>query len=305
MERTARGEVTRVLTIAGSDSGGGAGIQADLKTFAAFGVYGTSCLTAVTAQNTLGVQGVAEIPLDVIRLQLESVLSDLGTHAVKTGMLANAAVIETVADVLQAYRIGPFVVDPVMIAKGGQPLLESSAVETLKMTLLPLATVVTPNLPEAECLCGHSITSVDDCRRAAERLLAMGVGVVVIKGGHAAWEMPIEHPDDRADDVVDFVFDGEQMTSLRSPRTPGTNTHGTGCTFSAAITASLALGMPLLDAIATAKSFVSDAVAEAADWNVGHGHGPTDHSVAVRGVSGLVLGRSYRRIDGNWIAYEK
>ncbi len=293
MQRTLQGQVARALTIAGSDSGGGAGIQADLKTFSAFAVYGTTALAAVTAQNTIGVQAVFDVPPDIVSHQLTSVLDDIGTHAVKTGMLSNSDVIETVAKVLSRYHVSNVVVDPVMVAKGGAMLLQSDAVKALKHTLLPLADIVTPNLPEADSLCGYPIKSWKDCERAAKDLFDCGPRMVVIKGGHADWQ-------GCADDAIDLVYDGRQFTTFQTRRITSQKTHGTGCTFSAAITACLARGMKPLDAIATAKAFVTDGISAAANWDIGAGHGPTDHSVPVRPVSGISAGRHYERKHLEW-----
>jgi hydroxymethylpyrimidine/phosphomethylpyrimidine kinase len=207
----------KALTVAGSDSGGGAGIQADLKTFAAFGVYGTSALTAVTAQNTRGVFAVAEVPEEVIALQIDVVLEDIGADAVKSGMLSSASIVETVADRLEAWGVDHFVVDPVMVAKGGHPLLHESAVAALKERLLPLASVVTPNIPEAEILSGMSIDSDEAAREAARAIAALGPRYVIVKGGH------------RSGDATDLVFDGSEFTELTAERIDTPNTHGTGC----------------------------------------------------------------------------
>ena len=256
----------RALTIAGSDSGGGAGIQADLKTFFALGVYGMSAITALTAQNTLGVQGVHEAPPEFVAQQIDSVLSDIGADAAKTGMLASAAIIEAVADRLRAHRLQRLVVDPVMVAKSGDPLLAPDAVEALRRLLLPLSLVITPNLPEAERLTGLSIETRGDMREAARRLHDMGARYVVVKGGHV-----------KADPAraVDVVFDGARFTEIEAPRIATPHTHGTGCTFSAAIAAYLARGLEPLDAIRRAKAFITRAIQAAVP--VGAGHGPTHH----------------------------
>jgi hydroxymethylpyrimidine/phosphomethylpyrimidine kinase len=252
-----------VLTIAGSDSGAGAGIQADLKTFAALGVYGVSALTAVTAQNTLGVQAAFELPGDLIAAQIDAVVGDLGVSAAKTGMLSSTAIIEVVAGKIREHEIRQLVVDPVMVAKGGDRLLREDAVETLRRVLLPLALVLTPNLPEAATLVGFPIRSTADMRRAAEGIAAMGPRYVVVKGGHLSGP------------PTDILFDGTAFHELEGARVPGTSTHGTGCTFSAAITAGLAQGQPVLDAVRAAKAFVSAAIAAAPA--VGHGNGPLEH----------------------------
>ncbi|MDQ0190684.1 bifunctional hydroxymethylpyrimidine kinase/phosphomethylpyrimidine kinase [Alicyclobacillus cycloheptanicus] len=302
MFRQPGGHVVRALTIAGSDSGGGAGIQADLKTLHQFGVYGMCAITALTAQNTHGVQDIQAVPASFVQQQLESVLTDLGADAVKTGMLASADIIHTVADVLEAHAVQHLVVDPVMVAKGGAPLLQPDAVDALKARLFPLAAVVTPNLPEAQALCGYPIRDLADAKRAARDLAQSGVPIVVIKGGHAA--------DGRPNDAVDIIYDSgtQTFTSLVSPRVPSRKTHGTGCTFSSAVTALLARGEAPLTAIAMAKAFVFEAIDRAKDWDVGSGHGPTDHT-APANTSLLVPpaplqhGSSYVYRDGTWTVH--
>lgn len=256
--------VARALTIAGSDSGGGAGIQADLKTFAAFGVYGTSAVTAVTAQNTLGVTDWLAMPERLVAAQVDAVLSDIGADAVKTGMLANAAIIRTVADRLRAHAAERLVVDPVMVAKGGHRLLEEDAVAALVERLLPLATVVTPNIPEAEALTNRRIQTWDDVRGAAAQLIEMGARAVVLKGGHM-----------EGDSATDIYYDGRAYREYTSVRVRSSNTHGTGCTFASAIAAGLARGSSLTDAIALAKSYVTLAIQHA--YPVGRGQGPVHH----------------------------
>lgn len=251
------------LTIAGSDSGGGAGIQADLKAFAAMGVYGASVVTAITAQNTMQVTAVHEVPVDVITAQIQAVLSDMGANAVKTGMLSSSSIIGAVASELQGAGVEQLVVDPVMVAKSGDSLLRSDAVESLKIQLLPLATVVTPNIPEAEVLTDTSIESRDDARRAAEAIHGMGPRVVVVKGGH------LEGP------PTDLFYDGEGFRELHAPRIATKNTHGTGCTFASAIAAGLAKGLEPWDAVAEAKGFITEAIQNA--YPVGQGHGPVNH----------------------------
>jgi hydroxymethylpyrimidine/phosphomethylpyrimidine kinase len=252
------------LTIAGSDSGGGAGIQADLKTFAAHGVFGTSAITAITAQNTVGVTAVLALPADLVTAQIEAVATDIGTDAVKTGMLANAAIVEAVAAAIESLELPRVVVDPVMIAKSGDRLLEDEAVAALKAELLPHALVVTPNVPEAEVLAGMTIADLDHARRAARRIRDLGPQAVVIKGGH------LEGPE-----AIDLLWDGHEMTPLKAPRLPGTSTHGTGCTFASAIAANLALGATLVDAVQRAKVYLTEAIRRAP--GLGHGHGPVDH----------------------------
>ena len=257
----------RAMTIAGSDSGGGAGIQADLKTFAAHGVFGTCAVTALTAQNSLGVQGVFDVPADFVALQIDSIASDIGADAVKVGMLSNSAIIAVVAAKIAERSLGPIVLDPVMVAKGGDRLLREDAEEALIRALLPLAAVVTPNLPEAEVLCGFAIGGIGDMRAAARAIRALGPGAVVVKGGHLV---------DRKDSV-DILFDGEDFVEYSGPRFDSRNTHGTGCTFSSAIAASLALGLPLREAVRSAKDYVGRVIAASVDLGIGHGFGPMDH----------------------------
>jgi hydroxymethylpyrimidine/phosphomethylpyrimidine kinase len=256
------------LTIAGSDSGAGAGIQADLKTFAAHGVYGTTAITAVTAQNTLGVTMFEAVSADLVTAQIEAVVADIGAHAAKTGMLANAAIVEAVAAAVKELDVPLLVVDPVMIAKSGDRLIDDEAVGSLKTELLRQAFLVTPNIPEAEVLSGVRIQRDEDRREAARRIAAMGVTAVLIKGGH--------YP---SDDIVDLLFEHGEFVEFRHPRVPGRHTHGTGCTFSAAITSHLALGRSLHDAIPRAQRYVAAAIREAPD--LGKGHGPMNHSVKV------------------------
>lgn len=253
----------KALTIAGSDSGAGAGIQADLKTFAARGVYGTSVITAITAQNTRGVTGVLELPPEIIEAQLDAVLSDIGTDAAKTGMLSSASIIELVSDKVREWGIDKFVVDPVMVAKGGDRLLRADAVDALKEKLLPLALVLTPNLPEAEVLVGRPVRTREQLESAAREIAALGVRNVVIKGGHA------EGP------PVDLLFDGRDFTEYPAERIESRNTHGTGCTFSAAIAAELAKGLGVADAVGEAKRYTTEAIRQAP--RIGAGHGPLNH----------------------------
>ena len=252
------------LTIAGSDSGGGAGIQADLKTFAAFGVYGASTITAVTAQNTLGVQAIHAVPADVVAAQIDAVLSDIGADAVKTGMLFSTAIIEVVADRLRAYGVSRLVVDPVMVAKSGDRLLRDDAVTALRMLLLPLAEVVTPNTDEASVLAGIEVTDQVSAREAARRIHALGPRHVIVKGGH------LDGP--TSDDLM---FDGERFEVLSGPRIATRHTHGSGCTFSAAIAAELAAGCSPLEAARSARGFVQGAIEHAEP--LGAGHGPLNH----------------------------
>ncbi len=260
----------RVLTIAGSDSGGGAGIQADLKAFAARGVYGMSALTALTAQNTVGVQGVFEVPPAFVAQQIDSVMEDIGADAWKTGMLSNADIIRVVAEKARQYNVHLLVVDPVMVAKGGDPLLRPDARDALIQELLPLAFVVTPNHHEAQVLTGLTIETREDAREAARAIHAMGPKFVVVKGGHL--------PEAEALGVaVDVVYDGERFFELWVPRVDTPHTHGTGCTFASAIAAELAKGKPPLNAIRTAKAYLFLALRSGTHMGIGHGHGPLNH----------------------------
>jgi hydroxymethylpyrimidine/phosphomethylpyrimidine kinase len=256
--------VKRVLTIAGSDSGGGAGIQADLKTFGALGVYGASAITAVTAQNTLEVARIVEIDPAMVAAQIEMVLEDIGVDAVKTGMLASKPIIEAVAAVLGRARVPNLVIDPVMVSKTKARLLKEDAVDALKSLLLPLAEIVTPNIPETEVLTGMQVADAESMRAAARRIHDLGPRGVVIKGGHS--EGPY---------VVDLYFDGESFEELRAERVKTRATHGTGCTFSAAIAAYLAHGLPPLEAVARAKEYLTAALQ--ADPGIGKGIGPVNH----------------------------
>jgi hydroxymethylpyrimidine/phosphomethylpyrimidine kinase len=265
-----------VLTIAGSDSGGGAGIQADLKTFAAFGVYGTSAITAVTAQNTRGVDAVQEITPRVVTAQIDAVAADFPVAAVKTGMLASAPVVLAVAAALERLRLPHLVVDPVMVSKSGAVLLKPEATEALRLRLLPLAEMATPNIPEAERLSGVAITDEASAREAARRIVAHGARTVLVKGGHA-----------QGAEAIDLFHDGRNFESFRGPRLETRNTHGTGCTLSAAIAALLALGSTPLEAAFRAKAWLSDAIRAAP--GLGGGAGPVEHFVAgvpPRGDSG-------------------
>jgi hydroxymethylpyrimidine/phosphomethylpyrimidine kinase len=259
------------LTIAGSDSGAGAGIQADLKTFSAFGVYGLTVITAVTAQNTVGVRAVQEIEPEIIDRQLDAVAEDFTIAALKTGMLSSASIVETVAAGIRRHRLQRLVVDPVMVAKSGDRLLREDAVEALRRTLLPLALVVTPNIPEAEVLSGRAIRSREDRLAAARAIMQLGAKAVVIKGGHA---------DD--DPIVDLLIDHTGTHEYRARRIATTSTHGTGCTFSAAIAAGLAQGKDLPAAVGEAREYVSRALSTAP--GLGHGHGPMQHSPLAQAV---------------------
>lgn len=259
------GKPYKALTIAGSDSGGGAGIQADIKTFQELGVFGMSALTAITAQNTLGVHGVYPLSVEAVEQQIIAIGEDMGTDAVKTGMLFSSEIIRAVAHQVQKYGWLNLVVDPVMVAKGGSPLLQQEAIHALRENLLPLAMVVTPNIPEAELLTGISIGSVEDRKQAARLLFEMGARHVVMKGGHA----------DGEDTVIDLLFDGKEFISFDSKRVATKHTHGTGCTFAAAITAELAKGQSVVEAVSTAKQFISAAIQD--ELGIGSGYGPTNH----------------------------
>ena len=252
------------LTIAGSDSGGGAGIQADLKTFAAHGVYGTSAVTAITAQNTLGVHGWEPVSPQLVVAQIEAVLSDIGADAVKIGMLANAGIVAAVAQTLSELRLRRVVIDPVMVAKGGDRLLEDGAIAALRSVLLPHAHVVTPNIPEAEVLAGLAIRSVDDMHEAGRRILQLGPHLVLVKGGHAGGE-----------ESIDVACTASAHFEIHGPRLPGRNTHGTGCTLSSAIAANLARGLTDEDALREARRYLEGAIRHAPA--IGAGHGPLNH----------------------------
>lgn len=254
------------LTIAGSDSGGGAGIQADLKTFHAFGVFGTSAVTAITAQNTMTVSAVHAVPLEVVGAQIDAVVDDLDPAATKTGMLATAALVVLVARAITRHRLERFVLDPVMVATSGDSLLDKDAEEALVRELLPQAELITPNLHEACILTGREVTTLADMRWAARELVRMGARAALVKGGHLT-----------EDKAVDVLWDGRVERTWSRPRLPAMNTHGTGCTLSAGVTASLALGVSLQDAVDRAVDFVARAIATAPD--LGRGHGPVNHFV--------------------------
>jgi len=256
--------VPAALTIAGSDSSAGAGIQADLKTFAAFGVYGLTAITAVTAQSRAGIAGVAALSADFVTAQIEAVAADFPVRATKTGMLANAAIVEAVAAAIRELELPAVVVDPVMIATTGERLLDDDGVKSLVAELLPLAMAVTPNIPEAEALSGRRIASIEDARAAAFRIHELGAASVIITGGHA-----------RGDEIVDLLFDGTLFTELQIARVPVHGTHGTGCTFASAVAASLAHGAAVVDAVARAQSYVAGALAHA--LSLGTRPGPLDH----------------------------
>lgn len=259
----------QVLTIAGSDSGAGAGIQADLKTFHANGVYGLSVITSVTAQNTREVRAAFDLPEPVIQEQLDAIFSDFDVAATKTGMLSSSTIVDVVARRLLHYNVRDLVVDPVMISKSGFPLLKPEAIESIKRHLLPLATVVTPNVYEAELLSGIEIKTVEEATRAAQAIARYGPRSVIVKGGHL--------PDGPATDVF---FDGHDVVLFEGERIETKNTHGTGCTFSAAIAAHLALGKEWIEAIRCAKEYTTEAIRHGLD--IGRGHGPTDHFYFLR-----------------------
>jgi len=260
----------RVLIVAGSDSGGGAGIQADIKTVTALNGYAATAITALTAQNTNGVFGVHAVPIDFIRQQIDLVLDDIGADAIKTGMLHSAEVIEAVADAVTAKgRRIPLVVDPVMVAKGGASLLDPEATGALRQILLPLATIVTPNAPEAAALTGLRVETPGDLEHAAERLAGMGPRAVLVKGGHV--EGPV---------VQDFLFADDGMEIFESPRIQSTSTHGTGCTLASAIATGLAQGMTIRESVERARAYVQEAIRTAPGY--GHGHGPLNHAHTVR-----------------------
>lgn len=261
---------TRVLSIAGSDSGGGAGIQADLKTFAALGCYGMTAITALTAQNTLGVSAIHGVPPDILKAQLSAVLDDIGVDAVKIGMLHAPEIVHAVAWALKHYNVKQVVLDPVMVATSGDRLIAAETVQVLVDELFPLATVVTPNLDEAALLLGRQITGAHELEAAARDLLAMGAEAVLLKGGH----LP-------GDEVADLLVTGTGPSQrLASPRIASRNTHGTGCTLSSAIASFLALGEPLDQAVTKARSYILQAIAQGADVYTGAGHGPLNHGHA-------------------------
>jgi hydroxymethylpyrimidine/phosphomethylpyrimidine kinase len=257
-------KVPTALTIAGSDSGGGAGIQADLKVFMAFGCHGMSAVTALTAQNTVGVTGVHEVPADFVVQQIHAVASDLGVDAAKTGMLASAAIVEAVAEAVVVHHISPLVVDPVSVSKHGSRLLAEDAVDALKTSLFPQAALITPNLHEAETLLDHSVTTLEEMKEAARELADLGPQAVLVKGGHLEGE----------DDAVDLFFDGAAMEVLRGPRYDTRDTHGTGCALAAAVTADLAKGAGMAEAVSDAKAFVAGAIERS--LRLGSGYGPVN-----------------------------
>ena len=267
----------RVLTIAGSDSGGGAGIQADLKTFAALGCYGMSAITALTAQNTVGVQGIHAVPASFLKAQIQSVMDDIGVDALKIGMLHEPGIVEVVAWAIDHYNIGQVVLDPVMVATSGDRLIAQETVQVLVRELFPRVTVVTPNLDEAQLLLGQPIANAQALDAAAQGLLAMGAKAVLLKGGHLA-----------SDEVVDVLVQAQGPTRrLASSRIPSRNVHGTGCTLSSAIAAHLALGHGLEDAVVQARTFILSAIEHGAQVQTGQGHGPLNHGFAPQAMRRL------------------
>lgn len=258
------GGIPRVLTIAGSDSGGGAGIQADLKTFTALKAFGMSAITSITAQNTMDVRGIHDLPPEFVALQIDTVAQDIGVDAAKTGMLSNSGIIEAVVDSIRRNQIRNIVVDPVMISKSGAALLQEQARDTLRTQLLPLARLVTPNLPETEVLTGKRLESDADIEEAAARIADMGPAHVLVKGGHGAGPT-----------TVDLLYSGGRYERFAAPRIDTPNTHGTGCTFSAAIAAYLAKGLEVSEAVKSAKAYLAGAIEAALP--LGSGHGPLRH----------------------------
>ncbi len=256
--------IARVLTIAGSDSGGGAGIEADLKTFTALGVYGMAAVTSISAQNTRGVFAIHDIPPEIVAKQIDVVAEDIGVDAAKTGMLSNAPIIEAVADSVARNHVEKLVVDPVMVAKSGDALLQEGGREALTRRLVPLAFLITPNVPEAEVLSNVTIAGEGEMRRAAERIHDLGPRYVLMKGGHLD-----------ATEATDYLFDGETFQSFSASRIATKNTHGTGCTYSAAIAAYLARGFEVVEAIQRAKAYLTQAIRHS--FTLGHGPGPLNH----------------------------
>ena len=256
--------IPRVLTIAGSDSGGGAGIEADLKTFTALEVYGMAAITSVTAQNTVGVTGLHDLPPAFVAQQIDAVARDIGVDAAKTGMLSNAGIIEAVADSIVANGIERLIVDPVMVAKSGDALLHESARDALIRRILPIAFMVTPNIPETETIAGMKVVRVEDIREAARRIHGLGACHVLIKGGHL-----------EGDAATDYLFDGTSFEEFTTARIATKNTHGTGCTYSAAIAACLAKGLAVQEAVRQAKAYLTEAIRHG--FALGQGHGPLNH----------------------------
>jgi hydroxymethylpyrimidine/phosphomethylpyrimidine kinase len=258
----------RVLTIAGSDSGGGAGIQADLKTFSANGCYGMSVITALTAQNTVGVTAIHPVPVEFVRQQMEAVLSDIGSDAVKIGMLFSPELIQCVAEELRRYKVDNIVLDPVMVATSGDKLLQDDAVEALKEHLLPMASIITPNLPEAGVLLGRNIEKPEEVTEAAKQLTFLGCADILIKGGH--------FEDGNSDDLL-YLGSEQRSVVLPGERIATKNTHGTGCTLSSAIASFMAKGSSVEEAVLLGKNYITGAIAAGADYTIGSGHGPVHH----------------------------
>lgn len=258
----------RVLTIAGSDSGGGAGIQADLKTFSACGCYGMSVITALTAQNTCGVSAIHPVPIKFVREQLDAVLTDIGADAVKIGMLFSPELIKTVATALADFKVTNIVLDPVMVAQSGDKLLQDEAVEAIRQHLVPMADILTPNLPEAEVLTGSSVQSAAEMKKAAEALASSGCKAVLIKGGHRSGQ--------QSDDLL-YLSKDRQFLELAGQRIETRNNHGTGCTLSSAIASMLAKGETMEEAVRQAKSYIQGAIKAGAQYRIGKGHGPVHH----------------------------
>ncbi|WP_277656227.1 bifunctional hydroxymethylpyrimidine kinase/phosphomethylpyrimidine kinase [Seleniivibrio woodruffii] len=256
----------KALTIAGSDSGGGAGIQADIKSMSANGVFAMSVITAVTAQNTTGVQGYVDIPLEYIEMQIDSIVTDLRPDALKTGMLSNPDTVALVAYKIAKYHLEKVVVDPVMVAKGGSPLLQQEAVNNMKNLLFPLADIITPNIPEAEYITGKKIVSGADMKDVCLELADYGVRSVLLKGGHLGGE-----------EATDLFFDGTDFHTFTSKRIDTKNTHGTGCTMASAIAAGMAKGLSVYDSVDAAKKYIQKAIEGADALKIGSGHGPVDH----------------------------
>lgn len=257
--------VPRALTIAGSDSGGGAGIQADLKTFTALKVFGMSAITSVTAQNTESVLGISDLAPDFVGLQIDAVAKDIGVDATKIGMLSNYEIVNMVAEKISEHKLTNIVLDPVMVSSNGDPLLKSDARDLLIKKLLPLVTVITPNISEAEMITGIHISSLDDMKKAAQKIKTLGPQYVLVKGGHL----------DKLSDAVDVLYDGKDYFEFVSKRVQTKNTHGTGCTYSAAICAGLAKGLAVMDAVKEGKNYVTLAIQNS--FNLGKGHGPLNH----------------------------
>lgn len=268
MKTDAQKKYHRVLTIAGSDSGGGAGIQADLKTIGANGCYGMSVITALTAQNTVGVSGIHGVPVDFVRLQMEAVLADIGTDAVKIGMLFSPELIVTVADQLKKFHVTNIVLDPVMVATSGDKLLQDEAIDALKNHLIPMADIITPNLPEASVLLGREITSTEMVNDAARELCRLGCTNVLIKGGHLEGE--------ESDDCL-YLGNTKEMIILPAKRIETRNNHGTGCTLSSAIASGIAKGYDVVKAVRVAKEYITGAIGSGAAYSIGKGHGPVHH----------------------------